>query len=224
MKKLSIALGAALLLVASACSSIFIVDVSKPDPNLQLKPSNVIVIADNAVSLIEFIKTFNKKYPTGKEAFVNEYVQAVSRKIKANGATATIKVDKSPHWDLLKTASFSTESAKTIDSLITNTQADYLLRIYNFSIDNRIQHAMMAGGPGMPMMNSSSEFCVVKAKFQFINTKTKQIALEFTSVGEGAVSFFAFENALNEAMLQSMDHAAEYLKSGTVEFKKAGSF
>jgi hypothetical protein len=215
--KLTIAVILMSQLLISSCARTFITEISK-DKDLKLNQSDVLVVGNNNLSLVEFIKTFNKNYP-GKRMFINEYISSVSGKLKSNKMFMNVGVDTSSHWDLLRPSySFSAESIKVIDSLIINSHSDYLLKIHDFKISNRIQTMMMAGGPGMPMTHSSTEFCIVKARFELVDVTTKKVAMEFESVGEAGVMFFAFEAALREANRRSIEHAIEYMKSGKVKF------
>jgi hypothetical protein len=79
---------------------------------------------------------------------------------------------------------------------------------------------MMGAGPGMPMTNSSTEFCIVKSTFELIDTNTKRVVMEFESTGEAGVIFFAFEAALRQATSKSVEHAIEYMRSGKVKFTR----
>jgi hypothetical protein len=182
-----------------------------------LDQRNVLVVGNSDVALREFIKTFNKNY-TQKRIFVDEYISAISEKLKSDRIFMNVGLDKSVRWDLMRSNSFSKELSLAVDSLVTGSNSDYLLCINDFDVDNRIQTMMMGGGPGMPMTSSSNEFCVVTSRFQLIDTKTKRIVLEFESAGEGSVIFFAFEAALREATRKSIEHAIEYMKSGKIKF------
>jgi hypothetical protein len=206
------------LLLCSSCARTFIHEISR-DNDLKLQQSNVLVTGNNNLALNEFVKTFNKNFKD-KRAFVNEYTSLVSARLKTNVMFTNVAVDTSSRWDWRRSYSYSSESSKAIDSLITNCNSDYLLRIQDFEISNRIQTSTMMGGPGMPMTSSSTEFCIVQSRFELIDTKTKRVVMEFESVGEAGVIFFAFEAALRQATSKSIDHAIEYMRSGKVKFTR----
>ena len=92
----------------------------------------------------------------------------------------------------------------------------YLLS--KFEISNRIVTSTVGGGPNSPPHTTSTEFCVVKSRFQIIDRESRKRVLEFESKGEAGVMLFAFEKALNNAMNNSIDNAVAYLKTGKKEF------
>lgn len=181
-----------------------------------------LLVSSDEVALNEFTKTFSKKYKE-KEDFIKEFDSLLVTTLKNEGVFGTIKTDESR--DLVSNDSFifNLEQQKKVDSLFTNATADYLIRIVRYEITNSIQGnpgmmMPMAGG-GMGMMGGGqSESCIVNSHFQIYNIKSKKKVLDFVSKGSGSVVFFAFEQALNKAIDNSIKNATIYLKTGNIKF------
>jgi hypothetical protein len=181
-----------------------------------------VLIGNDNVLLSEFTKTFNKKYKQ-KHDFVKQYDSLCAVILKQENIFGEIKNDKSFEFVSNDPLTFTQEQQKKVDSLFTNTTADYLIRISNHEITNSIQ-----GSPGMPMAMSGggmgmsggtqSESCIINSHFQIYDIKTRKKILDFVSKGSGSVLFLAFEKALIDAMNSSVKNSAVYLKTGKLKF------
>lgn len=202
-----------------SCTSVYVSEIYKSqDLKSNLDNSKTaLIVGNDAVSLNDFIKTFNKKY-NQKRNFVNDYLKIYAGNLRASKIFGQVSIDTTSHLDFINSISSTQEQLKTVDSLFTNTSAYYLIVISDFDISNRYETIMMGGGPNMPMTTSSKEFCIMKSRFQVYEIKTRQKVLEFVSTGESSVFLFAFESALIGAMNNSIDHSVTYLKTGQTKF------
>lgn len=180
-----------------------------------------VLFGDDNVLINEFSKTFNKKYKQKKD-FVKQYDSLCAITLKQENIFGDIKYDKSFEFISNDPLIVTQEQQKKVDSLFTNTNADYLIRIYDHEITNSIQ-----GNPGIPMAMSGgmgmtagtqSESCIVKSHFQIYDVKSRKKVLDFISKGNGSVMFFAFEKALVDAINSSIKNSAIYLKTGKLKF------
>lgn len=181
-----------------------------------------VLVGNDNILLSEFTKTFSKKYKQ-KHDFVKQYDSLCAVILKQENIFGEIKHDKSFEFVSNDPLTFTQEQQKKVDSLFTNTTADYLIRISNHEITNSIQ-----GSPGMPMAMSGggmgmsggtqSESCIINSHFQIYDIKSRKKILDFVSKGSGSVLFLAFEKALIDAMNSSVKNSAVYLKTGKLKF------
>ena len=180
-----------------------------------------VLFGDDTVLISEFSKTFNKKYKQKKD-FVKQYDSLCAVTLKQENIFGDIKYDKSFEFISNDQVIVTQDQQKKVDSLFTNTSADYLIRIYDHEITNSIQ-----GNPGIPMAMSGgmgmtagtqSESCIIKSHFQIYDVKSRKKVLDFISKGNGSVMFFAFDKALTDAITSSIKNSAIYLKTGKLKF------
>ena len=180
-----------------------------------------VLFGDDTVLISEFSKTFNKKYKQKKD-FVKQYDSLCAVTLKQENIFGDIKYDKSFEFISNDQVIVTQDQQKKVDSLFTNTNADYLIRIYDHEITNSIQ-----GNPGIPMAMSGgmgmtagtqSESCIIKSHFQIYDVKSRKKVLDFISKGNGSVMFFAFDKALTDAITSSIKNSAIYLKTGKLKF------
>lgn len=209
----------AVLLLLPACTSIFINEISKsPNFNLNTEHSKTALVAGlEGVQLNEFVKTFNKKYQKQND-FVVDYTKLFTAKLRSEKIFTQVKADTSGQWNIIKSFATVQDDFKAIDSLFNHSTEDYLICLSDLEISNRFQTVTVGGGPNMPPSTSSVEYCVIKARFQIFELKTRQKLMEFFATGESQVFLFAFESAFISAMNSSMYHALAYLKTGKKEF------
>ena len=179
-----------------------------------------VLVGNDNILLSEFTKTFNKKY-NQKHDFVKQYDSLYTVKLKEEKIFGDIKYDKSLEFVSNDPLIFTEEQQKKVDSLFTNSKADYLIRIYDHEITNRIQGSpsmsMSNGGMGMSS-GTQSESCIIKSHFQIYDIKSRKKVLDFVSNGNGSVVFFAFEQAFTDAMNSSIKNSTIYLKTGKLKF------
>lgn len=180
-----------------------------------------LLVGDDDILISEFTKTFHKKYKQ-KHDFVKQYDSLCAITLKRENIFGEIKYDKSFELVSNDPLTFTKEQQKKVDSLFTNTTADYLIRITGHEITNSIQGSPgmgmpMAGG-GMAMSGGQSESCIINSHFQIYDIKTRKKVLDFVSKGSGGVLFFAFEQAFMDAMNSSVKNSAVYLKTGKLKF------
>lgn len=181
-----------------------------------------LLVSSDEVIVNEFTKTFSKKYKQ-KEDFVQQFDSLLVIKLKNENIFGNIKFDRS--LELLSNDALvvNQNQQKKVDSLVANTTADYLIKITRHEITNSIQGnpGMMlpiAGG-GMGMTGGGqSESCVVNSHFQVYDIKTRKKVLDFVSKGIAGVGLFAFEQALTNAISNSIKNSAIYLKTGNIKF------
>ncbi|WP_426094550.1 hypothetical protein [Flavobacterium sp. DSR2-3-3] len=180
-----------------------------------------VLFGDDTVLISEFSKTFNKKYKQKKD-FVKQYDSLCAVTLKQENIFGDIKYDKSFEFISNDQVIVTQDQQKKVDSLFTNTSADYLIRIYDHEITNSIQGnpgmgMAMSGGMGMTA-GTQSESCIIKSHFQIYDVKSRKKVLDFISKGNGSVMFFAFEKALTDAIISSIKNSAIYLKTGKLKF------
>lgn len=181
-----------------------------------------LLVSSNEVMVNEFTKTFSKKYKQ-KEDFIQQFDSLFAITLKKENIFGKIKYERSLELFSNDTFTVNQEQQKKVDSLFANTTADYLIRIIRHEITNSIQGnpgmmMPMAGG-GMGMTGGGqSESCVVNSHFQIYDIKTRKKVLDFVSKGSAGVGLFAFEQALINAIGNSIKNSAIYLKTGNVKF------
>ena len=180
-----------------------------------------VLFGDDTVLISEFSKTFNKKYKQKKD-FVKQYDSLCAVTLKQENIFGDIKYDKSFEFISNDQVIVTQDQQKKVDSLFTNTSADYLIRIYDHEITNSIQGnpgmgMAMSGGMGMTA-GTQSESCIIKSHFQIYDVKSRKKVLDFISKGNGSVMFFAFDKALTDAITSSIKNSAIYLKTGKLKF------
>lgn len=181
----------------------------------------ILVGIDN-VMINEFTKTFQKRFKE-KSDFVKQYDSLCALKFKEENVFGDIKYDGSLEFLKNDSMTFTPEQQKKIDSLFTNTTADYLIKISDQEITNSIQGSPgmvmpMAGG-GMGMSGGTqSESCVINSHFQIYDVKSRKKVLDFVSKGSAGVLFLAFDKALRDAMINSVTNTGIYLKTGKIKF------
>jgi hypothetical protein len=211
-------------LTICSCEAVRISETSNyQDSKFVFGPNKTAVLVGNDNVLVsEFTKTFNKKY-NKKHDFVQQYDSLFSIKLKEEKIFGEIKYDKSLEFVSNDPLTFTQDQQKKVDSLFTNSKADYLVRIYDHEITNRIQGtsgmpmAMSNGGMGMSG-GTHSESCIIKSHFQIYDIKSRKKVLDFVSKGDGTVLFFSFEQALTDAFNSSIKNSMIYLKTGKLKF------
>ena len=206
------------LLFLTSCSNTYIYEISKSH-EFNLNPDNsktAIIFGSEDIVIEEFVKTFNNNYKENRD-FVNDYISLLSDKLQNEKVFAQAKPDLSNQWSTIRSYSSEKQDLVMIDSL-HNLNADYIINVSNFNISNRVVTRTNFGGSNMPASTSSTEYCIVKARFEISDRKTRKNILEFYSKGESTVFLFAFKAAFNNAMKNSIDHAVSYLKTGKKEF------
>jgi len=212
------------VLSLSSCTPIRISEIKPYNSSDFLFGTNktALLISSDEVAVNEFTKTFNKKYKQ-KEDFIQQFDSLFAIKLKNEDIFADIIVHRSLEFVSNDTFIVNKEQQKKVDSLFANSTADYLIRIMRHEITNSIQGnpgvmTPMAGG-GMQMTGGGqSESCLVNSSFQVYDIKTRKKVLDFVAQGSGSVLFFAFEQALNEAVRSSIKNSATYLKTGKIKF------
>lgn len=181
-----------------------------------------VIIGNDDILISEFSKTFNKKYKQ-KHDYVKQYDSLCAIIFKQENIFGEIKHIKSFEILLNDPITFTLEQQKKVDSLFSNTTANYLIKITSHEITNSIQGspvmAMPMAGGGMGMSSGTqSESCIINSHFQIYDIKTRKKMLDFVSKGSGSVLFFAFEQAFIDAMNSSVKNSAIYLKTGKLKF------
>lgn len=208
----------------SSCTATRISEVKPYNSSEFLFGTNktALLVSNDEVMVNEFTKTFSKKYKQ-KEDFIQQFDSLFAIKLKNENIFGDIKYDKSLELVSNDTFAVNKEQQKKIDSLFANTTADYLIRITNYEITNSIQGnpgmmmPMVGGGMGMSG-GGQSESCVVNSHFQIYDIKTRKKVLDFVSKGIASVGLFAFEQALANAISNSIKNSAIYLKTGNIKF------
>ncbi|NDP28873.1 MAG: hypothetical protein GZ087_15850 [Flavobacterium sp.] len=140
--KLSICLiaGMAGVLLLCSCGATRISENSNyKDSEFVFGPSKTAVLVGNDQVLVnEFTKTFNKKYKQ-KHDFVTQYDSLCSTKLKEEKIFGQIQFDKSFEFVSNDPMTFNPEQQKKVDSLFTYATADYLIRISNHEVTNKMQ-------------------------------------------------------------------------------------
>lgn len=219
MKPKILLLPVVLFFLITSCTTVYINVISK-NQDLNFNTNNLktyTVVGMDGVSLIEFVKTFNKKYPQ-KRQFVNDFVKLFSTRLHEAGVSPMVRCDTSLQWNLIKSVAGSKEEYNVIDSLFTVCPTDYLISISNLEVTNRTQAYTTGGGVYMGTMTSSQEWCVINAQIQIIDRNTRKSVLEFRTSGQGSVFLFAFTNALEEAVNSAIKHSIAFLKTGQTKF------
>lgn len=208
----------------ASCTAIRISEIKPYNSSEFLFGTNktALLVSSDEVLVNEFSKTFNKKYKQ-KEDFIQQFDSLFAVTLKNDNVFGAIKYDKS--LELLSNDTFSVnqEQQKKVDSLFTNSTYDYLIRIMRHEITNSIKGnpgvMMPIAGGGMGMMGGGqSESCIVNSHFQIYDIKTRKKVLDFVSKGSAGVGLFAFEQALNNAIGNSIKNSAIYLKTGNIKF------
>ncbi len=206
-----------------SCEAVRISEISNYKNSEFVFGSNktALLVGDDDVLLNEFTKTFTKKYKQ-KHDFVQQYDSLMAITLKRENIFGEIKHDISFELVSNDPLTFTQEQQKKVDSLFTNTTADYLIRITGHEITNSIQGspvmAMPMAGGGMGMSGGQSESCIVNSHFQIYDIKNRKKVLDYVSKGSGGVLFFAFEQALMDAINSSVKNSAVYLKTGKIKF------
>ena len=213
-------------LLLFSCASIRINENSVyTDSNFVFGPDKTaLLIGNNNVMVNEFTKTFKKRFKE-KNDFVIQYDSLCALKLKEEQLFGDVKLGTSLDFLSADAMLFTPEQQKKVDSLFTNTKADYLIKISDQEVSNSIQGnvamPMYTGGMngGMTMgMGGQSESCVVKSHFQIYDIKTRKKVLDYVSLGSAGVVFLAFDKALVDAMNSSIKNTATYLKTGKIKF------
>ncbi len=208
----------------SSCTATRITEVKTYNSSEFLFGTNKIalLVSSDEVMVNEFTKTFSKKYKQ-KEDFIQQFDSLFAIRLKNENIFGEVKYDKSLELVSNDTFTVNQEQQKKVDSLFTNTTADYLIRITDYEITNSIQGnpgmmMPMAGG-GMGMTGGGqSESCIVNSHFQIYDIKTRKKVLDFVSKGSTSVGLFAFEQALINAIGNSIKNSTIYLKTGNIKF------
>ena len=206
-----------------SCEAVRISEISNYKNSEFIFGSNktALLVGDDDVLISEFTRTFNKKFKQ-KHDFVKQYDSLCAITLKRENIFGEIKYDTSLAFVSNDPLTFNQEQQKKVDSLFTNTTADYLIRITGHEITNSIQGspaiAMPMAGGGMGMSGGQSESCVVNSHFQIYDIKTRKKVLDFVAKGSAGVLFFAFEQALIDAMNSSVKNSSIYLKTGKIKF------
>ena len=212
------------VLLLSSCTATRITEGKPYDSSEFLFGTNktALLVSSHEVMINEFTKTFNKRYKQ-KEDFIQQFDSLFAIKLKSENIFGKVKFDKSLQSDSYDTFSVNPEQQKKVDSLFANTNADYLIRITDYEITNSIQGnpgmmMPMAGG-GMGMTGGGqTESCVVNSHFQIYDVKSRKKVLDYISKGSAGVGLFAFEQALINAIDNSIKNSAIYLKTGKIKF------
>jgi hypothetical protein len=206
-----------------SCEAVRISEISNYKNSEFVFGSNktALLVGDDDILISEFTKTFHKKYKQ-KHDFVKQYDSLCAITLKRENIFGEIKHDASFELVSNDPLTFTQEQQKKVDSLFTNTTADYLIRITGHEITNSIQGspvmAMPMAGGGMGMSGGQSESCIINSHFQIYDIKTRKKVLDFVSKGSGSVFFFAFEQALMDALNSSVKNSSIYLKTGKIKF------
>lgn len=205
----------------SSCVGVRISEASSyKDSEFVFGPNKTaVVVGNDNVLLSEFKKTFNKRY-SQKSDFVKQYADLYILKLKQEKIFGEIIYDKSLEFVSNDPLTFTQEQQKKVDSLFTNSKADYLIRIYDHEITNSISTGVsmpMSGGGGMSTP-TQSENCIINSHFQVYDIKSRKKVLDFVSKGNGVAVFFAFEQAFIDATNSSVKNSVTYLKTGKIKF------
>lgn len=181
----------------------------------------LITAADINFNINSFEKTFDKNY--GETfVFANEYASEVATGLINESVFSTVVIDEVNKWTLLEDG-YNPNTIAEINSLTEKANADYLISISNFTIASRYERVYVASGgfnnPGGGHYNNK-EYGVVKAKVTVYDLKSKKKIVTFDTEGESAIFFFDFTTTLKKAKARSITHLVNYLKNGTVQYKK----
>jgi hypothetical protein len=213
-------------LLISSCTSVRISENSiYNDSEFTFGPNKTaLLVGNNNVLVSEFNNTFKKRFKE-KNDFVIQYDSLCALKLKEELLFGSIKLSTSLDFLSADSMTFTQEQQKKVDSLFTNTKADYLIKINNQEITNSIQ-----GTSAMPMYNggmnggitmgigTQSESCIIKSHFQIYDIKTRKKVLDYVSLGSAGVLFLAFDAALLNAMNSSIKNTTTYLKTGKIKY------
>ncbi|HEY3430873.1 MAG TPA: hypothetical protein VGK39_09365 [Cyclobacteriaceae bacterium] len=208
------------VLLLSSCATVYVSEYSKaPGFNIaDQRSKSTTVTGFEPVIVKEFVKTFSKRFTKNQE-FSTEYANKFNNKLKSSTIFATVMYDPAVEWRLTRSGSFASSELKAIDSLFSSCKTDYLITVTDFEVSNRITTTHSGGaGPNNMGTTTSTEYCVIDARFTVFEVKSRKKMLEFTSRGEQSVFLFSYENALLKAMDNSIEHAMAYLTTGKKEF------
>ncbi len=196
--------------IITSCSSTYIHQPTllKGYPRLKInETSTAIIIGDDDIKILDFIKTFNKKYAQSND-FVNEYIDALSETLISKKVFSKIYSDKSTRPDKTSQSSFLLQKE---DSLFNKTHADYIIRITQIELSSTTVYEML----NTP---TRGKICRFNIHFQIFETKSQRKVMEFVSKEYSGSSPFAQIKGIKRAVTNSIYHATEYLKNGRTKF------
>lgn len=219
MKILKILVFLLSVLFLSSCATVYVQEYSKaPGFNINgQRDKSSTVTGFEPVIIKEFVKTFAKRYPQAQH-FSTEYAVKVKDRLARDKIFAAVVYDSSVEWKSTRQGSFAKSDLNAIDSLFNSCQSDYIITISDFEVSNRIVTSYSGGGPNNMGSQTSTEYCLIDARYTLYDVKTRKKLLEFTSRGEKSVFLFGFENALIKAIDNSIEHAMLYIKTSKKEF------
>lgn len=204
MKKVLLVLVVGISLVSCQASKEFVRHISKKENIDAPQTKTIIVIAADNVTLNEFKKTYKKNYEDNN-AFTRAYLEQLTEGLKLRNIYADVIMDS---------------TALNYEDVNTNN-IDYVVRLSNFGINNRVEWTH--GGMGVNGMHSSTsiEYCIIKTKVEVYDAKTNKEILDFVAFGEESVFLFDFTKTFLKAKDNSVLHIINYLESGKILYKQS---
>jgi hypothetical protein len=211
----------AVLIIFPACTKIYINEISQ-SPGFNVKNENsktAFMVSIDRVYVQGVSKAFDKKYNKNRD-FVNDYAKIFTNRFEVEKIFSQVKTDTSSQWNLMKSLAVIPGDFTSVDSLFNHCNADYLICLSDFEVYNYFTKPVTQnfGNMNGPTFTSSQEFCVVQARIQIYNTKSRKIELEYLTKGEKKVILLQYQSALISAMNKSIDHAVAYMKTGKKDF------
>ncbi len=209
-------------LVFTSClvSRDYISNITKNSALSYEKTNRILIATSDKLSLSSFKKTFEKNYELDID-FVNEYSSELANELMNNNVFTKVALDNEVNkWNVL-TNGINAANLIEVDSLVANTNADYLITIDNYNISNRFVTSYSGGGMnGGFGHQTSTEYCMVSAGVKVYDLKTREIVVSFETTGESSVFMFDFTKTFKKAKERSITHIVNYLKTGKVKYSQ----
>lgn len=165
----------------SSCAAVYVTEYSKaPGFDINSKrASSTTVTGFEPVFIREFVKTFGKRYPNTKD-FSTEYANKFKDKLVRDKMFATVVYDSAVEWKSTRSGSFSKSDLTAIEALFNSCQTEYVITISDFEVASRVQTTHTGGyGPNSMGSSSSTEYCIIDARFVIYDVKTRKKLQEF---------------------------------------------
>lgn len=213
-----VVLGMIGMLMVMGCSRTYVYEKFREpafDPT-SISNRSMVMFGPTQINLTEFKKTYHNVYESDS-AFVDDILKRFKNSVISNQLTDKCRIHEPFDGSFLNTQTFDMERIQNVNQILSNLHEDFILSVSEIDLGNEIEYTHSSNPQGMPQ-TTSTENCVVRLKIQIWDKSKKTKMLEFESYGKEPVSFFMFETAMNHAMDQAVDHAAQYLKSGKIKF------
>jgi hypothetical protein len=170
------------------------------------KSKTAVVTSNNNVLVVEYEDRFNKKFGSGRN-FVNTYTTVYMDKLREEQVFADVKLDPSLGLDSVNP--FKQEPPDIADSVLAKVNADYLIVLWGFEINNMPtflpQRESIRGGYNVNNV-------MLKCRTQVYDIKARQKVKEYLAWGVGTLFLFNTIVPLKGAMNDCVDFAVSYLQ------------